>query len=98
MIRSAQPDDLPALLALGGAGLSRRSPVARQFRRFMRSDTSHLLVDEQQEQLAGYALLLVHHRTHLARLYSLAVNPHLPTRYRPQPVTSLRALALEQAI
>lgn len=75
MIRTAQPDDLPALLALEEQAFPGDRLCARQFRRFMRSDTSHLLVDEQQEQLAGYALLLVHHRTHLARLYSLAVNP-----------------------
>ncbi len=73
MIRVAVPDDLEALLALELSCFPGDRLSARQFRRFIKSDTSRTLIAEQDGQLLGYALVLFHHRTHLARLYSLAV-------------------------
>ncbi|MCD8548502.1 MAG: GNAT family N-acetyltransferase, partial [Aeromonadaceae bacterium] len=77
MIRDAQLEDLPALLALEQTAFPGDRLSSRQFRRFIKSDNSRTLVLQQDGQLAGYALVLFHHRTHLARLYSLAIAPPL---------------------
>ncbi|GAA4499474.1 GNAT family N-acetyltransferase/peptidase C39 family protein [Pseudaeromonas paramecii] len=77
MIRDAQLEDLPALLALEQTAFPGDRLSSRQFRRFIKSDNSRTLVLQHDGQLAGYALVLFHHRTHLARLYSLAIVPAL---------------------
>ena len=74
MIRHAVLDDLDALLALEADSFPGDRLSARQFRRFIKSDNSRTLILEREGQLLGYALVLFHHRTHLARLYSLAVT------------------------
>ena len=75
MIRDAVLEDLQPLMALEQLSFPGDRLSSRQFRRFIRSDNSRTLIIEEQGQLAGYALLLFHHRTHLARLYSLAIHP-----------------------
>ena len=72
MIRAAVLEDLDALMALETRSFQGDRLSARQFRRFIKSDNSRTLILEQQGQLVGYALVLFHHRTHLARPYSLA--------------------------
>lgn len=74
MLRDAVLDDLDSLLQIESRCFPGDRLTARQFRRFIKSDNSRTLVLEQQGQLAGYVLVLFHHRTHLARLYSLAVD------------------------
>lgn len=73
MIRHAHLNDLDALLALEQASFPGDRLSARQFRRFIKSENSSTLILERDGQLVGYALVLFHHRTHLARLYSLAI-------------------------
>ena len=75
MIRLAHLEDLDALLALEASSFPGDRLSPRQLRRFVKSEHSLTLVLEQAGQLQGYALLLFHQRTHLARLYSLAVAP-----------------------
>ena len=75
MIRDAVLDDLQPLMALEERCFPGDRLSSRQFRRFIRSDNSRTLILEEEGKLVGYALLLFHHRTHLARLYSLAIHP-----------------------
>lgn len=74
LLRQALPSDLPQLIqieehAFGGDKIS-----ARQMKRFINSPLDCLLVADLDGILAGYALLLFHRGTRLARLYSLAVS------------------------
>ena len=55
--------------------LSRRS-----FRRFLLSPSSTFLVAEESGALAGYVLVLYPPRSKLARLYSIALAPHIGRR------------------
>ena len=67
--------DIDALVALEQDcfTLDRLSP--RNFNWMVRRANACLIVAEQQGHLAGYALLLFHRGTSLARLYSIAVSP-----------------------
>ncbi|MFB1630142.1 peptidase C39 family protein [Pseudomonas sp. AP-1] len=73
--RFASVADVEALAALEQDcfTLDRLSP--RNFSWMVRRANASLIVAEQQVQLAGYALLLFHRGTSLARLYSIAVSP-----------------------
>ena len=74
-IRLARADDLDRLLALENACFEHDRLSRRSFRRFLTSETATCLVAERAGELAGYALVLYHGRTALARLYSMAVAP-----------------------
>jgi ribosomal protein S18 acetylase RimI-like enzyme len=74
-IRKAEAGDVAALALLEESAfasdrLSRRSLVA-----LSKSDTACLLVACEGETLAGYVLVLFRRDSHVARLYSLAVDP-----------------------
>lgn len=73
--RFASVADIDALVALEQDcfTLDRLSP--RNFNWMVRRANASLIVAEQQGHLAGYALLLFHRGTSLARLYSIAVSP-----------------------
>ncbi|AHD15403.1 GNAT family acetyltransferase [Pseudomonas sp. FGI182] len=73
--RFASVADIDALVALeqGCFTLDRLSP--RNFNWMVRRANACLVVAERAGQLAGYALLLFHRGTSLARLYSIAVSP-----------------------
>lgn len=73
--RFASVADVEALAALEQDcfTLDRLSP--RNFSWMVRRANASLIVAEQTGQLAGYALLLFHRGTSLARLYSIAVSP-----------------------
>ncbi|HEK1690147.1 TPA: GNAT family N-acetyltransferase/peptidase C39 family protein [Pseudomonas putida] len=73
--RFASVADIDALVALEQDcfTLDRLSP--RNFSWMVRRANACLIVGEQQGHLAGYALLLFHRGTSLARLYSIAVSP-----------------------
>lgn len=73
--RFASVADVEALAALEQDcfTLDRLSP--RNFSWMVRRANACLIVTEQQGQMAGYALLLFHRGTSLARLYSIAVSP-----------------------
>jgi ribosomal protein S18 acetylase RimI-like enzyme/predicted double-glycine peptidase len=79
-IRPAVEADLPELLRLEETCFTEDRLSRRSFRRFLGSHTAALLVapgDAQGDvqRLAGYALVLFHRGTSLARLYSIAVDP-----------------------
>lgn len=77
-LRPAAPADLPDLLRLeercfSGDRLSRRS-----FQHLLtRGHAINLVAEGADGRLSGYAVVLLHGRTSLARLYSLAIDPEL---------------------
>jgi ribosomal protein S18 acetylase RimI-like enzyme len=74
-IHPARLEDLDALLALENRCFELDRLSRRSFRHFLSSDTASCLVVERAGELLGYALVLFHGRTALARLYSMAVAP-----------------------
>jgi ribosomal protein S18 acetylase RimI-like enzyme len=68
------------LVALENAVFTTDILSRRSFRHFLTSPNSSLIVAEESGKLAGYALVLYPARTQLARLYSIAVAPHIPSR------------------
>jgi ribosomal-protein-alanine acetyltransferase len=74
-IRPAVADDLEALVEIEQRCFESDRLSRRSFRHFLASDTAECLVAEQDGRLLGYALVLFHGRTALARLYSMAVAP-----------------------
>ncbi len=75
LIRPAVAEDLEALVELEQRCFEYDRLSRRSFRHFLASDTAECLVAEEQDRLLGYALVLFHGRTALARLYSMAVAP-----------------------
>lgn len=78
MIRDAVLDDVPALVELENRCFDSDRLSARSFRRFLTKGRAVLLVATDEAAaptLVGYALVLFHTNTALARLYSLAVSP-----------------------
>jgi len=73
-IRRAVLEDLEPLLELEKRCFEYDRLSRRSFRHFLASDTAECLVAEQDGRLLGYALVLFHGRTALARLYSMAVG------------------------
>ena len=74
-IRLARVEDLDRLLDLENRCFELDRLSRRSFRHFLASDTASCLVAERGGELLGYALVLFHGRTALARLYSMAVAP-----------------------
>jgi ribosomal protein S18 acetylase RimI-like enzyme len=74
-IRPAVVEDLDALLELENRCFDYDRLSRRSLRRFLTTDTASCLVAEQAGRAIGYALVLFHGRTALARLYSMAVAP-----------------------
>ena len=76
--------DLDALVALEQAVFTTDILSRRSFRHFLASPHASLIVAEESGKLAGYALVLYPPRSKLARLYSIAVAPHIgQPRHRP---------------
>jgi len=73
-------DDLPALLAMENLVFTVDRLSRRSFRHFLASSDAALIVAEESGKLAGYALVLYPARSKLARLYSIAVAPHITSR------------------
>ena len=74
-IHPARVEDLDRLLTLENRCFELDRLSRRSFRHFLASDTASCLVAERAGELLGYALVLFHGRTALARLYSMAVAP-----------------------
>jgi ribosomal-protein-alanine acetyltransferase len=75
MLRPAGQDDLDALVALEERCFETDRLSRRRFRHFIASRTACCLVALLDGVLVGYVLVLLHGRTALARLYSMAVAP-----------------------
>ncbi|MNJ08555.1 Acetyltransferase YpeA [compost metagenome] len=73
--RFASVADIDALVALEQDCFTLDRLSTRSFNWMVRRANASLIVAEQQGKLAGYALLLFHRGTSLARLYSIAVSP-----------------------
>ncbi|HEX6927945.1 MAG TPA: peptidase C39 family protein, partial [Gammaproteobacteria bacterium] len=74
MIRTATLADLDALYDLETRSFDSDRLSRRSFRRMITQAHADLLVYEIAGVLEGYALVLYHKGTHLARLYSIAVD------------------------
>jgi ribosomal protein S18 acetylase RimI-like enzyme len=72
--------DLDALLALEKLVFTVDLLSRRSLRRFLASPNAALIVAEESGKLAGYALVLFPPRSAIARLYSIAVAPHVSQR------------------
>ena len=79
-LRPGHLRDLDALVALENAVFTTDILSRRSFRRFLAASNSSLIVAEESGKLAGYALVLYPPRSKLARLYSIAVAPHIASR------------------
>jgi [ribosomal protein S18]-alanine N-acetyltransferase len=85
--------DLDALIALEEAVFNTDILSRRSFRRFIAGKNATVIVAQADGKLAGYVLVLYPPRSKLARLYSLAVAPHIGRR----GVGPLLLAAAEQA-
>jgi ribosomal protein S18 acetylase RimI-like enzyme len=79
-LRPGRTRDIDALVALENAVFTTDNLSRRSFRHFLTSPKSSLIVAEESGKLAGYALVLYPARSTLARLYSIAVAPHIASR------------------
>jgi ribosomal protein S18 acetylase RimI-like enzyme len=79
-LRRGRLRDLDALTAIEDAVFTTDNLSRRSFRHFLTSPGATLLVAEVGGELAGYLLVLYRPRSKLARLYSIAVAPHIGRR------------------
>ena len=79
-LRRGRITDLNALLAVEEAVFTTDILSRRSFRRFLATKGATLIVAEAAGKLAGYALVLYPPRSMFARLYSIAVAPHIGRR------------------
>jgi ribosomal protein S18 acetylase RimI-like enzyme len=79
-VRRGRLGDVPALVALERAVFTTDVVSRRSFRHFVASPNASLLVAEAEGQFAGYVLVLYPPHSKLARLYSIAVAPHVGGR------------------
>jgi ribosomal protein S18 acetylase RimI-like enzyme len=79
-LRRGRLSDLDALLALEQAVFDTDILSRRSFRHFLAARKATLLIADESGKLAGYVLVLYPPRSRLARLYSIAVAPHIGGR------------------
>src|SRR5947209_13461225 len=79
-LRKAQAADLEALDTLEHRVFATDHLSRRSLRHFLGSPTAEVMVAEQDGDLAGTAIVLFRPRSAVARLYSIAVAPHIGGR------------------
>jgi ribosomal protein S18 acetylase RimI-like enzyme len=79
-LRPGRLRDVDALIALEEAVFNTDILSRRSFRRFIAGRSATLIVAEADGKLAGYVLVLYPPRSKHARLYSIAVAPHIGRR------------------
>ena len=79
-LRRGRLRDLDALIALEQAVFMMDVLSRRSFRRFLAARGASVIVAEEAATLAGYVLVLYPPRSKHARLYSIAVAPHIGRR------------------
>ena len=79
-LRRGRMSDLDALLALENAVFTVDLLSRRSLRHFLAAPNASLIVAEENGKLAGYALVLYPAHSTIARLYSIAVAPHIGRR------------------
>jgi ribosomal protein S18 acetylase RimI-like enzyme len=72
--------DVDALVAIEQAVFTTDILSRRSFRRFLTGSTASTIVAEEGGKVAGYALVLYPPNSQRARLYSIAVAPHIKRR------------------
>lgn len=73
-IRPAGQADVVALVKLENASFEADRISRRSFRYFLQQGQNCFLVAQQEQAIVGYILVLLHRGTHLARIYSIAVD------------------------
>src|SRR5882762_4406953 len=79
-VRNAERGDIDALIELEHRVFATDRLSRRSLRRFLASRTAAVLVAQDSERLAGTAIVLFRPRSLVARLYSIAVAPHMSGR------------------
>jgi ribosomal protein S18 acetylase RimI-like enzyme len=79
-LRQGRMRDLTALVALERTVFTTDILSRRSFRHFLATPHAALIVADWAGKLAGYALVLYPPRSTIARLYSIAVAPHIGRR------------------
>jgi ribosomal protein S18 acetylase RimI-like enzyme len=79
-IRAAERSDLDALVELEHGVFATDRMSRRSLLRFLRSPTAEVIVADDAGRLAGTAIVLFRPRSNVARLYSIAVAPHMGGR------------------
>jgi ribosomal protein S18 acetylase RimI-like enzyme len=79
-LRRGHSRDLDALIALERTVFNMDVLSRRSFRHFLAARSATVIVAEEGGKLAGYVLVLYPPRSRLARLYSIAVAPHIGRR------------------
>jgi [ribosomal protein S18]-alanine N-acetyltransferase len=92
-IRAAKARDLEALVELESRVFATDRLSRRSLRRFLTSQSAAFMVAEAKKGLAGTAIVLFRPRSAVARLYSIAVAPHMSGK----GVASLLLKAVERA-
>jgi ribosomal protein S18 acetylase RimI-like enzyme len=79
-VRVAQRGDLDGLVELENLVFATDRLSRRSLRRFLASRSAAVIVAEENSGLAGTAIVLFRPRSQRARLYSIAVAPHMAGR------------------
>jgi ribosomal protein S18 acetylase RimI-like enzyme len=79
-LRRGRLRDLDALVAIEEAVFTTDILSRRSFRRFLIGRNATAIVAEERGKIAGYALVVYPPHSKLARLYSIAVAPHIGRR------------------
>ena len=79
-VRRAEPGDVDALIKLEHRVFATDRLPRRSLRRLLDSPSAVVLVAVENAQLAGIAIVLFRARSAVARLYSIAVAPHVGGR------------------
>jgi ribosomal protein S18 acetylase RimI-like enzyme len=79
-LRRGRLRDLDELIAIEEAVFTTDLLSRRSFRRFLTGRNATAIVAEESGKIAGYALVLYPPQSTLARLYSIAVAPHIGRR------------------
>jgi ribosomal protein S18 acetylase RimI-like enzyme len=96
-LRQAEEADLDAFDALEHRVFATDHLSRRSLRHFLRSPTAAVIVAEHDGDLAGTAIVLFRPRSSVARLYSIAVAPHLGGRgLGPMLLAAAEAAAVER--
>ena len=96
-LRQAEEADLDALDGLEHRVFATDHLSRRSLRHFLRSPAAAVIVAEHDGDLAGTAIVLFRPRSSVARLYSIAVAPHLGGRgVGPMLLAAAEAAAVER--
>jgi ribosomal protein S18 acetylase RimI-like enzyme len=79
-VRNAERGDIAALVELEQRVFATDRLSRRSLQRFLRSKTAQVIVADEGGRLAGAAVVLFRPRSAVARLYSIAVAPHMGGR------------------